>query len=350
VTPLLKDIDMRLQIAKGPIKDALGKARSLLTQEQLVRDPKTGQAVRMKAPENRLEALHEAKMALDDMIESARQSGTGRTAKRRLQGIKKQLLALMDEASPTYAAGRQIYADMTPEVARVREGIVGVLADLPDAQLQTAASKLFAPGANVKDVSKARFALREQSPEAWQAIKRAWLEEQWLKAGKEYATTGPAINRGAKFRALVFGDQRQNRLISTILEPQELQAWQNLAEVLEATGRIGPVGSRTAWNQEVIRQTREQSGPAALRAFRYATPNIGKEVSDRMTDAFFRRRLGRLAEIVTSPDGIQRMRELRQLQKTPARMLVGLGHLIEGVGEEGLESALSPAGVVEEVR
>lgn len=335
VSPVLAYIDRQAKIAKGGIAKALTSARSLLTQEV---EGEGGKPLRV--PESRLEALHQAKLAIDDMLDTARESGMGRTAKRELQTVKTKLLDAMGE---DYRHAASVYADLSPGVSKVREGVVGIIADLPDTRLQTAAAKLFSAGqTSVTEMKNAKVLLRRESPEAWQAMKRAWLEDQWQKAGREYVTTGRPVNQGAKFRALVFGDPKQRLLMNAALEPAEREAWKNLADVLEATGRVKPIGSDTAWNQEMMKIARQDAAPWITRALKYLTPDAANEIYKNVTDASLRKNANRLAEIVTSPDGMARLRELKQLDASGAVKRVLVGQIIGVGGTKAIGEAVSP--------
>ena len=338
IDPVLGYINNQLKIAKGGIKDALLKARGYL--HDTITDPRTGEQITV--PETRLESLHQAKLALDDLLDQGRDTGMGRTAKANLTRVKNDLLKVMDDASGDYKAARAIFADRSPDVIKVREGVLGVIADLPELQLRHAASKLFSAGnVGVKDVSSARMLIRDKSPESWQAIKRAWLEEQWMTAGKETLTSGAPVNRGAKFRKIVFGDLKQSQLVKRMLEPRELTAWRDLAEVLEASGRVKPIGSDTTWNQEMTKLARDEASSWLARTLRYMTVDVAKTISERMTEGNLRKSAGRLAELVTSPTGIQRMREIKQLRAPDAVKRVLLGRVIWESGELAANAGLS---------
>jgi hypothetical protein len=72
-------------------------------------------------PKNTLRALHETKIALDDMIDTAVRAGEGNQA-RTLISMKNRLLKDMESASPEYKIARQTYAgDMEMQTA-MQEG------------------------------------------------------------------------------------------------------------------------------------------------------------------------------------------------------------------------------------
>ena len=72
-------------------------------------------------PRNTLRALHETKIALDDMIESAMREGKGGQAGTLLD-MKRRLLADMEKASPEYRIARQTFAGDSELLTAMKEG------------------------------------------------------------------------------------------------------------------------------------------------------------------------------------------------------------------------------------
>src|SRR5690606_20036182 len=102
--------DDRLGTAKGAIASALSRARALMTDAD-------------GNPETTLASLHEVKLALDDMIESAtRDSSMGRTARRELIGVRDDLLSIIDEAAPIYAEARAAFAGPSASIEAIERG------------------------------------------------------------------------------------------------------------------------------------------------------------------------------------------------------------------------------------
>jgi hypothetical protein len=72
-------------------------------------------------PRNTLRALHETKIALDDMIESAMREGKGGQAGTLLE-MKRRLLTDMEKASPEYRIARQTFAGDSELLTAMKEG------------------------------------------------------------------------------------------------------------------------------------------------------------------------------------------------------------------------------------
>jgi hypothetical protein len=110
ITPLMEHITNRLDLAKGPVRAAVERARRLLS------DPEGN-------PEANLRSLHEAKIALDEMMDRAAQNSVGNTAKRELREIQTWLLLSMDAGSKgSYRAAREAFAGPSRSIDAVEMG------------------------------------------------------------------------------------------------------------------------------------------------------------------------------------------------------------------------------------
>jgi hypothetical protein len=312
---------------KGNIRSALQRAGDLLTEA----GPNG-----TRVPTSDLERLHIAKMELDDMIAGTRESSLGNTAKARVTEIKNQLLQQMDAASPKYGEARAIYADLSPGLERVKEGLTGKVSDLGQLQAQKAAQTLFGPSSGPQAITEAKAQLQQASPEAWQALKRSFIQDAFESAQKETASNaGGIVNVGGKFRSLLLGTPQAAKRIEAALEPGEFSALKDLGEVLDAAGRVKPIMSDTAWNQELMRRARDEATPWVAKAAKIGLSPLqwGNMISDALTERSLAKNSAKMAEAVTSPDGMKQLRELRMLSPTSARFRAGVAQLL-GVGAQ----------------
>jgi len=96
--PIVDAIEARIETAKGPVKDALRRARAVLLNKD-------------GAPDTTLAGLHESKLALDALIDRTAEKPIGRIARAEVIEVQKALLAEMDAASKGgYAAARDAWA------------------------------------------------------------------------------------------------------------------------------------------------------------------------------------------------------------------------------------------------
>ena len=324
--PILAKIDEigRTAPEGGEVSRALGKARRLLGKN------------------TDLPTLHGVKLELDQMISAANPTkALGNTTKAKVLDVQKALVSALDEASPDYRDARAVFADLSPGVQRVREGIVGTIADLPDQQLRTAAARLFAKGRiSVRSAEEAKRQLQGADPDAWQAIKRAFIEEQWLKASKEMVD-GDAPNRGAKFKQALLGDQKQRQILQATMEPDEFQALTDLGDVLEASGRVKRVGSDTAMNQEANRLARDKAAPMLAKVLSVMNTDALPEIARRWTERRLISNSRETLAAITSPDGIQLMKELKRAKPSERMSRAIMGQWISQNAAEPIAAAPS---------
>ena len=316
---LIESIDKSISRfpSSGSVAARLRKAKGLLQRNVIKADDK-GELVSVVEPESRLDVLHGVKLELDQMLDKHPLNPIGRVERREITKLKRSLLEIMDASSPDYKEARAISADLAPGVDRVREGIVGTIAKLPDQQLRTVATRLFSDRRiSPRSAREAALQLKEADPVAWQAIKREGIQEAWDKAGMEtLGSQGAPVNRGAKFRKLLMGSTRQRQILQATLEPEEFRAVSDLAEVLEAAGRVKTIGSDTAWNQEMIAKELRESESPITRISKLANIDAIKQIGLMWDRARYERNAQRLVHLITSDDGIEKLRELKKLTRT----------------------------------
>lgn len=292
-------------------------------------------------PDNSLPVLDQVKKNLDDQIESATRTGN-RNEARLLKQRRDRLLEVTDKAYPDYPVARAAFAGDSPAVDELEQGVVGVIAKLDDPKAKDAAGKLFNPSTSgPRQVAIARNTIGKTDPEAWQAVKRAYLEDMWQKASKE-SMSNQGLNRGGKFRAMLFGDKKQDVMLRTMLEPSEYESLTSLAKVLEASGRVKQVGSDTAWNQELMRIERDKARPALAKAAAFVrVTNWPKAIEEWSTERALKGNARQMAHVITSPDAISALKELRRLPPSSARAAVLTAYVL-GIG--GRAAAAAPDG------
>lgn len=339
--PILGYIDRELRSAKGATRSALQKARSY-----------------MFAPDGSLDTsvsgLHSAKLALDDLLNGLEPDvgvispgGSKSTSFRDITKIKDALVQTLSNASPDYAQGLQAFRAASAPVDQLQGGLVGLLARTDDARAHKALLGLFDPSkAGPRAVAEARVALSRVDPEAWQQAKRAFMQDAWDRASKEFASAaqGGAIPAGAKFRALLLGDKRQQDVLRSALSPSEFNAISDLGDVLEATGRVRLSGSETAWNTDVLQRTADEARPMVMRIIRNLNPaQFLRSFDETVTNWAMQGKLTRLAEVYNSPDAMRRLKELRLASPATQRGRTLLVQLAADFGEDFARDMLAPS-------
>ncbi len=102
--PVLNTIEDNIAKTKGGSKAVWKKVKGLLY------NGTPGSSSDPLVLDTSIEGLHAAKMEIDNMIETARENGIGKTLKRALVRMQKELLEQMDLVSEDYEMGRRIFA------------------------------------------------------------------------------------------------------------------------------------------------------------------------------------------------------------------------------------------------
>ena len=112
----------------------------------------------------------------------------------------------------------------------------------------------------------------------------------------------------------------------------------DLSQVLEAAGRVKKLGSDTAFNQLITEEL--MKNPPMTSVTTGVARVVGGIKLDQpvkfISDWAIRRdasaNADQIASIITSPDGMARLKELRQMSPTSARYWAGLGQLLSDYG------------------
>ncbi len=292
-------------------------------------------------PKTSFKGMHYLKLALDRKINAGVWEGVAGAEKNALVNLKNELVSAMDDISAKDVAGRSlykqardIYAHASPMVDSVREGLTGAIAGLKDDKARTAASMLLDPQrSGPLAMSQAKKLIQKQDPEAWQQVKRAYLEDLWQNASTQFATSNPAM-AGAKYAAKLRGNPKQWAMLQEALEPGEKKALSDLLDVLEATGRGLKGNSETVEKGATLRNmNREATGLTGIAAGLADAP--GKFLQGELGEWLREVRLGnhaaKVAEIITSPDGMKQLQQLKKLSPNDQRFRVGVAQLF-GIG------------------
>jgi len=301
----------------GEVSKTLKKVNALMTGKAKEVDGKTV----IEKPT--LKLLHNAKLELDQMLSKQGENALGNTTKRQVTEIKDLLLQQMDEASPDYRAARELFAAESPPVSALQDSIVGKIADLDDTQLKSVTSKIFDPAqTNPQVVLKAREAITNTDPDAWNEIVRTELERR-LGSIKATTESGTVENLPGQLYRALFPNAKSETVLMNALTAEQRKNMQYLKTAL-GRARLGrPGGSQTAAREEI----KSELKGGLVQGFRDWLRNpisgaVDKGVSMITMageDASFNSRVSVLAKALYDPKWQPEMRALRQLKSdTPA--------------------------------
>lgn len=263
----------------------------------------------------------------------------GENNKARLIGQKADTLEQqLSRVSPKYAEARQAWAKATQEyVSPLEDGMVGVIAKTNNPNVAKGVAQIMSGDilTNPATAAKVRGELLSSGNEqSWNDLVRLSLTKAFEKAAKE-TQGGDVVNMAGKFRQSVAGTPQQklalNVAVGKAVHPQ-------LDDILDALQMIarenrGRGGSDTAWNQAI---TQQQKGGALSSAVKTATAPL-QAVRDSIDSKFLERNASAIAEALTDPAKLVRLKELRKLKPSQERAIATLS--VVGLGKFGLGGA-----------
>jgi hypothetical protein len=340
VAPIVKDIDAMLKIAKGDELKSLQRIKNNLYREKPSFNAQ-GEEVMVKAFEDRLPALQRAKFDLDKMFKEESFSSMDKVIQGEVTNIKNRLVQAMGKDNPMYLEANKAFEELSQPLNIFAERRAGQsLTAVSKDNLNDLANRLF-NNASPQTVRYTRQQIQAVSPEAWNDVTRAYLQTQWEKAMKpRMGAKEPRIDAGADWKVMLMGDSKSQKALLEALGPQQFQALSNLTQVLEAAGRVKKLGSDTAFNQRALKEM-EDNAPSALAAFAQVTGGVltpqkyGQFFRDWATERAFSKNAEQLANVITSKDGMNRLRELRKMSPTTPKFISGLAQLAADYGMIG---------------
>lgn len=255
-----------------------------------------------------VDQLHEVKTMIDDIM-----MASNPTTQMKGMMIKNKYLGLLDEAIPEYKAAREEYAKLSRDlVDPLENGDIGRLAAAKD--YKAIRRNFFDPEtARPEDVRYIGNLLKDKDPEIMRKVVQVELENQMNKALTELQS-GVSEYAGAKFRKNIIGNPQQQKNLEEMFNfiPDGKKAYagyKKFLDILAAQGRRLPSGSPTAVKQQL---QRELIGaiPDVTR------PGITGKIpilKDIILDRAYKTNADKLASILTSPDGVAKIRELTKL-------------------------------------
>jgi len=331
VSPVVSKIDKMLEIAKGDEKKELARIKDLMYREVTEKDA-DGKDVVKKVLDDRLPALQRAKFAIDATLKSEAVGSMDKTIKGEIQSLQKELVDAMGAKNPKYLEANEAFTALSEPINRFMEKRPGLsLTGISPDNLGQFASRVF-DGASAQSVRYVRQQVEKVNPDAWNDVSRAWLQQKWEKAsGVTPGARDMPVDAGATWRNMLLGNEKDKKVLQAALSKEQYTALVDLTNVLEAAGRVKKIGSDTAFNQKVLKDMGNQAGGLiqtvgkAAGGLRLDAPL--KFVADWASERQFSKNAEAISNIIISPNGMSKLRELRKMSPTSVGFWSGLSQL-----------------------
>lgn len=299
-----------------------------------------------------LNKLQKARWEIDELIETGSKSGNlGQKSVSYLTKIRSGLTDAMREFEP-FAKADDKFAELSPAVEQVKNGIFGRIQDLKDKDLKRVSAMIFDPTEiNSKDtVSNAVKSLKgiDGGDEIARGLLRVELEKRMSKLPEnmsEMLTPDDMKNVPSQLKRAIFGNAKQTEMLMTALTEIDPKAAKNaiwLKESLDRASRARPGGSQTGVRNVITDKLR---GPSiAIRDF-FRKPiasltEIGEE-------AAYSSKVRAVGDALYNPDwspDLDRIKKLNPNSLSAQSEFEKLLHKIEKVNASGARTQAAAVG------
>lgn len=352
IKPVVAQLDNMLNIAKGDEKRALERIKSNLYREKTTLDA-NGNEVVSKVLEDRLPALQRVKFDIDAMLKGDAAGSMDQVVLRDLGKIKDDLLARMGKDNPAYLDANAAFEIASAPINKFMERRTGTsLINISQDNLNQFATKVFE--GSPQTVRYVKKQIQESNPKAWDEVTRAYLQQTWEKAMSVMpGSKDLPIDAGAAWRNMLLGNTKTQRVLQEALPPDQFVALKDLTTVLEAAGRVKKIGSDTAYNQKIIANLEDKAPGVFAEIGRLVggaiTPQRwGQFVRDWASERAFAKNADTLANIITDPMGILKLRELRKMSPTSVEFWSGMSQLAVDYSKSEIQDFFGNYGTVKQ--
>jgi hypothetical protein len=339
VTPIIKQIDDMMVNAGVSEKAALDRVKRNLYQD-----------VKQTKPKTSVQGLHRAKIDIRSLITEGKANSSLDSI---VQGDIKQILGSLDnvmsDTVPAYREANAKFAELSKPLEEFDARKTGVvLSRLNPDNVHTFANKLFTNADPSSIVyAKKQILATEGGKETWDGVTRAWLQDNWERSIKpRVSSQGLPVDAGASWSKMLLGDQKHNKGLRVALDPKQYQSLVELGQVLDNAGSVKKLMSDTAWNTEVTNQMKSKMGSKLAQVFNLNIAQPLKPVADFLDKRTIEQNMEKMAEIITSPDGMARIKELKKMSPTSIKFGAGLSQLLADYALIGQEKM--PEGYVDQ--
>jgi hypothetical protein len=288
-------------------------------------------------PDESLPVLDKVKKNLDVQIGAAKRDGNRDDVRLLTEKRDKVLLQATDRAFPDYPKARAAHVEATPEVKEAERSLAGVIAKLSDRRLANVANEVFSATKNTAGpvrVGEGRALFEREGKKAeWDNLLNAWLRKEWE------AIPDRRVNPASSFYDRIYGSETKRNILSEAMGPDRFRSFNDLMTVLEATTRVQRGQSITHFAGEAAKETGRKAAPVASVAGISLKPST-------LRDWWIDKKTGRynetLADIITNPGAMEKLKELRKLDPRSEKAINIVGTVLSTMGLDRAQDTFDP--------
>lgn len=320
----IEDTSELLPLANRPsMQEAVARAKRLAADDGLD----------LADPMSTAQGLHFVKMAFDQMLKEPPTSGLQSVNRKAVTEMRGKVYDFLNKNTEgNYGAANRVFSAWSTDVGRVAEGVVSGVADVKERSLNKAARMLFEPNVAPEDIAFARrMFVKNNREDEWNALLRSYMQDVFEESGKQFSTTGGMKSQAPKFYAQMMGNPKQAAILKNAMSLDQWDNFRQLMDVFEALSRTpGRGGSQTyARGAEEAAMRRESGAGVIGQATGLLSPqNIGARISQFLADLRAGEYAEQMAKVMTSPDAMKKLKQLKQLPPGDERLIAGVSALL----------------------
>ena len=289
--------------------------------------------------EDRLENLQNAKFEIDSLFNEDAVKSLDKNIQRKLTNIQQGLVDQMGVNNPKYLEANRAFAEASKPIEEFTTRKTGTsLTQIRPYIINQFATRVLSFN-YPQTIRYVKQQIEATNPDAWQAVTRAYIQDVWEKSlTPAKSQKGMKLDVGSDFQNLLLGSRKQQESLRAALGDDSFMALRDLSAVLKAAGSVKKIGSDTAFNQQILKEmTREaELDPVGIFAKIVGTgispQDWGKRINEWATERAFAQNADKVADIITSPQGMQQLKELRKVSPTSAKYWAGMSQLLTNYG------------------
>lgn len=256
---------------------------------------------------------------IDDVLGATK---TSRTLSREMKLVKDKLTTAMDEQVPGYSEARAAYAELSKPIDRLKESIVGELAEMESEKgLELAPAKILSIR-NVRDPERVKEVINEitrGNDPLRRRIIGSYIRNTYetLRMSEE----GRVINVGGKMYKALFGRAQEREIMKAAMTAGEFKQFDNLMTVLQRTSIGVKSESMTDPLRQIGKELEGQLGSKSFRLMQHPKQSLVEWTFGKWDEIVRGRSYPELFDALKDPGAVAKMAKMRQLAPGSRRLI-----------------------------